>query len=407
MLISACQSTDRRGEALRERSAMDFKLTPEQQSIREAVRDVCRKYPDSYWRELDREKGYPEQFVRELTRLGWLSILIPEEYGGGGLGITEASIVLEEINRSGGHGTVCHAQMYTMGTLLRHGSAEQKERYLPGVAEGGLRFQAFAVTEPDAGSETTRIETTAVRKADRYFVNGRKTFISRVLESDLMLLLARTTPYEELEDKTEGLSVFVVDLREAGDSVQVQPIDVMFNHHTNAVFFDDLEVPAENLVGVEGKGFRHIIDSWNPERILIAAEAVGDGRWFIDRSTSYANERVVFGRRIGANQGVQFPIARAYARIEAADMMRYKAADMFDRGESCGPEANMAKLLAGEASWEAANVALDTHGGYGFAREFDVERKFRETRLLSSAPVSTNMVLSYLGQHVLGMPRSY
>ena len=390
-----------------ERPRVDFQLTEQQQSIRDAVRDVCRQYPDSYWRKLDAENGYPADFVAELTRLGWLAILVPEEYGGGGLGITEASLVLEEINRSGGSGAVCHAQMYTMGTLLRHGSDEQKQRYLPGVASGELRFQAFAVTEPDAGSETTRIQTTAVRNGDRYVVSGKKVFISRVRESNLMLLLARTTPYEQLDDKTEGLSVFLVDLREAGDAVQVQPIDVMFNHHTNEVFFDDLEVPAENLVGQEGKGFRHIIDSWNPERILIAAEAIGDGRWFVNRSVAYSNARVVFDRPIGENQGVQFPIARAYARIEAADLMRFKAAAMFDAGESCGPEANMAKLLAAEASWEAANVAMDTHGGYGFAAENDIERKFRETRLLSSAPVSTNMVLSYLGQHVLGMPRSY
>ena len=386
---------------------MDFQLTEQQQSIREAVRDLCRKYPDSYWRELDERGGYPEDLVQELTHLGWLSILIPEEYGGGGLGITEASIVLEEINRSGGCGIVCHAQMYTMGTLLRHGSREQKERYLPKVASGELRFQAFAVTEPDAGSDTTSITTAAVRKGDRYVVNGQKIFISRVRESDLMLLLARTTPPEQIQNKTEGLSVFLVDLREAGESVQVRPIDVMFNHHTNAVFFDDLEVPTENLVGEEGRGFRHIIDSWNPERILIAAEAVGDGRWFIDRAVSYSNQRVIFDRPIGTNQGIQFPIAKAYASIEAADLMRYKAASMFDRGESCGPEANMAKLLAAQAAWEAANVAMDTHGGYGFAAEFDIERKFRETRLLMSAPVSTNMVLSYLGQHVLGMPRSF
>ena len=386
---------------------MDFQLTEQQQSIREAVRDVCRKYPDSYWRDLDKQKRYPEDFVQELTRQGWLSILVPEEYGGGGLGITEASILLEEINRSGGLGTVCHAQIYSMGTLLRHGSKEQKERYLPKIASGELRFQAFAVTEPDAGSDTSRIKTAAVRKGDRYVVNGQKTFISRVAQSDLMLLLARTTPLEQIESKTDGLSVFLVDLREAKESVKVQPIDVMFNNHTNTVFFDDLEVPAENLIGEEGKGFRHIIDSWNPERILIAAEAIGDGRWFVDRSVSYSKQRVIFDRPIGTNQGVQFPIAKAYARIEAADLMRYKAAFKFDRGESCGAEANMAKLLAAEASWEAANVAMDTHGGYGFAAEYDIERKFRETRLLTAAPVSTNMVLSYLGQHVLGMPRSY
>ena len=386
---------------------MDFQLTEQQQSIREAVRDVCHKYPDSYWRELDKQKGYPEDFVQELTRQGWLSILVPEEYAGGGLGITEASILLEEINRSGGCGSVCHAQIYSMGTLLRHGSKEQKERYLPKIASGELRFQAFAVTEPDAGSDTSRIKTAAVRKGDRYVVNGQKTFISRVAQSDLMLLLARTTPLEQIESKTDGLSVFLVDLREAKESVKVQPIDVMFNNHTNTVFFDDLEVPAENLIGEEGKGFRHIIDSWNPERILIAAEAIGDGRWFVDRSVSYSKQRVIFDRPIGTNQGVQFPIAKAYARIEAADLMRYKAASKFDRGESCGAEANMAKLLAAEASWEAANVAMDTHGGYGFAAEYDIERKFRETRLLTSAPVSTNMILSYLGKHVLGMPRSY
>ena len=386
---------------------MEFELSDQQKSIREAVRDVCRKYPDTYWREIDSQKGYPEEFVKELTRLGWLSVLVPEEYGGGGLGVTEASIVLEEINRSGGSGAVCHAQMYTMGTLLRHGSDEQKARYLPHVASGEIRFQAFAVTEPDAGSDTTRLDTTAVRRGDRYVVNGQKIFISRVQESDLMLLLARTSPYEQVERKTDGLSVFLVDLREAGDSIRVQPIEVMFNHHTNTVFFDDLEVPAENLVGEEGKGFRHIIDSWNPERILVAAEAIGDGRWFVDRSVSYSNRRVVFDRPIGTNQGIQFPIAKAYAGIEAADLMRFKAAARFDRGESCGPEANMAKLLAAEAAWQAANVAMDTHGGYGFAAEFDIERKFRETRLLMSAPVSTNMVLSYLGQHVLGMPRSY
>ena len=386
---------------------MDFHLTEQQRSIQNSVRDVCRKYPDSYWRELDGQKGYPEEFVQELTQLGWLSTLIPEEYGGGGLGVTEASLVLEEINRSGGCGTVCHAQMYTMGTLLRHGSREQKERYLPKVASGELRFQAFAVTEPDAGSDTTRITTAAVRKGDRYLVNGQKIFISRVRQSDLMLLLARTTPYEQLQNKTGGLSVFLVDLREAGQSVRVQPIDVMMNHQTNSVFFDDLEVPAENLVGEEGRGFQHIIDSWNPERILVAAEAIGDGRWFIDRAVTYSNQRVLFDRPIGTNQGIQFPIARAYANIEAADLMRFKAASKFDRGDSCGPEANMAKLLAAEAAWEAANVAMDTHGGYGFAAEYDIERKFRETRLFTSAPVSTNMVLSYLGQHVLGLPRSF
>ncbi len=386
---------------------MDFHLTEEQESIRQAVREVCRQYPDAYWRELDKQRGYPEEFVRELTRLGWLAVLIPEEYGGAGKGITEASLVLEEINRSGGYAAACHAQMYTMGTLLRHGSPEQKQRYLPKIATGELRLQAFAVTEPDTGSDTTSLKTTAVRQGDRYVVHGQKIFISRVLQSDLMLLLARTTPFEEVQDKTEGLSVFLVDLRAAGDRVQVQPFDVMMNHHTSAVFFDGLEVPIENRIGEEGRGFRYIIDSWNPERILVASESIGDGRWLIERAVAYGKQRVVFGRPIGANQGIQFPIAQAYAHLEAADLMRWKAAALFDRGERCGAEANMAKLLAAEASWEAANVTLNTHGGYGFAVDYDIERKFRESRLTTVAPVSTNMVLAYLGQHVLGLPRSY
>ncbi|MBI3059781.1 MAG: acyl-CoA/acyl-ACP dehydrogenase, partial [Deltaproteobacteria bacterium] len=329
------------------------------------------------------------------------------EYGGTGLGITEASIILEEINHSGGNATACHAQMYTMGTLLKHGSEEQKKRYLPKIASGELRLQAFGVTEPNAGSETTRIQTTAVRKGDNYVVDGQKIFISRVLQSDLMLLLTRTTPYDALEDKTRGLSVFIVDLREAKGKIEVKPLDLMINHHTTALFFDGLEVPVENLIGQEGMGFRYIIDGWNAERILVAAEAIGDGRWFIERAAKYAGERVVFGRPIGANQGVQFPIAQAYTRIEAADLVRYQAATLFDRKERCGAEANMAKLLASEAAWEAANVCLTTHGGYGFATEYDVERKFRETRLLTVAPVSNNLVLAYLAQHVLGMPKSY
>jgi len=324
-----------------------------------------------------------------------------------GLGITEASIILEEINRSGGNATACHAQMYTMGTLLRHGSEEQKHRYLPLIARGELRLQAFAVTEPNAGSETTRIQTTAVRKGDRYLINGQKIFISRVLQSDLMLLLARTTPYDELADKTQGLSTFLVDLRETKGHLEVKPLDLMINHHTTALFFDDVEIPAENLIGEEGMGFRYIIDGWNAERILIAAEAIGDGRWFVDRAVAYARDRKVFDRPIGANQGIQFPIAQAYAHIEAADLVRYKAATKFDNHERCGAEANMAKLLASEAAWEAANVCFTTYGGYGFAREFDVERKFRETRLLTIAPVSNHLVLAYLGQHVLGLPRSY
>ncbi len=386
---------------------MDFNLSQEQLQIREEIRKVCRGFPDSYWRELDKKRDYPEAFVRKLTELGWLAALIPEEYGGTGLGITEASMILEEINRSGGNAIACHAQMYTMGTLLRHGNEEQKKRYLPKIATGELRLQAFGVTEPNAGSETTRIQTTAVRQGDKYIVHGQKIFISRVLQSDLMLLLARTTPYDELKDKTKGLSVFIVDLRAAKGKIEITPLDVMINHHTNGLFFEGLEVPAENLIGEEGMGFRYIIDGWNAERILVAAEAIGDGRWFVERAAKYAGERVVFGRAIGSNQGIQFPIARAYARVEAADLVRFQAATKFDRKERCGAEANLAKLLASEAAWEAANACLDTHGGYGFAAEYDVERKFRETRLLTVAPVSNNLVLAYVSQHVLGMPRSY
>jgi acyl-CoA dehydrogenase len=376
-------------------------------AVRMAVRDVCKSYGSEYWRRMDKDHAYPDAFVQEMTDLGWLGALIPEEYGGGGMSVTEASVILEEINRSGGHAAACHAQMYTMGIVLRHGSDEQKQRYLPDVANGKLRLQAFGVTEPNAGSETTRIETTAVKKGDRYVVNGQKIFISRVLQSDLMLLLARTTPYDELENKTMGLSAFIVDIRGAGDHLQVHPLDMMFNHHTNALFFDDLEVPAENLIGEEGMGFRYIIDSWNVERILVASESIGDGDWFIDKATEYAKNREVFGRPIGANQGVQFPISQAYAHIRAADLMRYDAAAKYDREERCGAEANMAKLLASEASWEAANVCMDVHGGYGFAQEYDVERKFRETRLYITAPVNNNLVLAFLGQNVLGMPRSY
>jgi len=386
---------------------MDFNLSVEQQQIRDEIRKLCKEFPDGYWREVDHNKAYPEAFVRKLSELGWLAALIPEEYGGTGLGVTEASIILEEINRSGGVATACHAQMYTMGTLLRHGNEEQKKRYLPKIATGELRLQAFGVTEPNAGSESTKIETTAMRQGDKYLINGQKIFISRVLQSDLMLLLARTTPYDELQDKTRGLSAFIVDLREAKGKLEIKPLDLMINHHTNALFFDNVEVPLENLIGQEGMGFRYIIDGWNAERILVAAEAIGDGRWFVERAARYANERVVFGRPIGSNQGVQFPIAKAYANIEAADLVRYQAATKFDRKEKCGAEANLAKYLASEAAWEAANACLTTHGGYGFAAEYDVERKFRETRLLSVAPVSNNLVLAYLGQHVLGMPKSY
>ena len=386
---------------------MDFNLTTEQQQIREEIKKVCRDFPDAYWREVDHNKAYPEAFVKKLSELGWLAALIPEEYGGTGLGITEASIILEEINHSGGAATACHAQMYTMGTLLRHGNEEQKKRYLPRIATGELRLQAFGVTEPNAGSESTRIQTTAVRKGDKYLIDGQKIFISRVMQSDLMLLLARTTPYEELQDKTRGLSVFIVDLKLNKGKLEVKPLELMINHHTNALFFDKVEVPVENLIGEEGMGFRYIIDGWNAERILVAAEAIGDGRWFIERAATYASERIVFGKAIGANQGVQFPIAKAYANIEAADLVRYQAATKFDRKEKCGAEANLAKYLASEASWEAANACLTTHGGYGFAVEYDIERKFKETRLLSVAPVSNNLVLAYLGQHVLGMPKSY
>src|SRR5882672_3869214 len=379
----------------------------DRQAIREAIRKICAAFPDAYWRDVDKAGAYPQGFVDALTASGYLATLIPEEYGGAGLGITEAGIILEEINRSPGNGLACHAQMYTMGTLLRHGSGEQKQRYLPKVASGELRLQAFAVTEPDAGSETTRLQTRAVRKGDKYIVNGQKILISRAKQSDLMLLLARTTPYEDLKDKTQGLSVFLVDMRDIKGKLDIQPLDMMFNHHTNILFFEDVEIPVENRIGEEGKGFRYIIDGWNAERILIASEAIGDGRWFVERGAKYASDRVVFGKPIGANQGVQFPLARSYAHVEAAACMRDVAAEKFDRGEKCGAEANMAKLLSSEAAWEAANACLDAYGGYGFAREYDVERKFRETRLYMTAPINNNLVLAFLGQNVLGMPKSY
>src|SRR3954447_2567476 len=374
--------------------------------IRRAVRALCDGYPGEYWRSLEPDR-YPEEFVRALTEHGWLATLIPEEYGGAGLGLAAASAVLEEINASGGNAAACHAQMYTMGTLLRHGSDEQKRRYLPRIASGELRLQAFGVTEPTVGSDTTRIETSARRAGDTYVIRGQKIWTSRALHSDLMLLLARTTPFDEVERKTDGLSVFLVDMKAAGSRLTVRPIATMMNHGTTEVFLDDVEVPADALVGEEGAGFRHILDGMNAERILIAAECVGDGRWFVEKATAYACERVVFGRPIGANQGVQFPIARAYAAVEAADLMRFRAAALYDAKQACGAEANLAKLLASEASWQAANVCLDTHGGFGFAREYDVERKFRETRLYSVAPVSNNLVLAYLAEHVLGLPRSY
>jgi acyl-CoA dehydrogenase len=385
---------------------MDFRLSEDQQAIRNAVQDLCKRYPGSYWRDLDQRRAYPEAFVQELTRGGWLAALIPKEYGGAGLGVTEGSIILEEINRSGGNAAACHAQMYIMGALLRHGSEAQKQRFLPGIADGSLRLQAFGVTEPNAGSDTTRIQTMAVRQGDSYIVNGQKIFTSRVQHSDLMLLLARTTPLDAVRDRTQGLSIFLVDLREAGSSIEVRPLAAMINHETNEVFFDNLRIPADRLIGEEGQGFRYILDGMNAERILIAAECIGDGHWFVERASSYASQREVFGRSIGQNQGVQYPIAQSYAAIEAADLMRYKAAWLFDQGEKCGAEANMAKMLAAEASWQAANACLDTHGGYGFAVEYDVERKFRETRLYRVAPVSNNLILNYISQHVLGLPRS-
>jgi acyl-CoA dehydrogenase len=375
---------------------------------RAPVREVCRRFDGHYWQRIEQEAGYPDEFVKTLSDAGWLSALIPAEFGGGGLGVTEASVILEEINRSGANSGACHAQMYIMGTLLRHGSAEQRLRYLPEIAAGKLRLQAFAVTEPSTGSDTTKTKTVAVHKGDRYVVNGQKVFISRVQHSDLMLLLARTTPLPEVKARTDGLSIFLIDLRGALErGMTLRPIANMVNHETNEVFFEDFEIPAENLIGEEGKGFRYILDGMNAERILIAAECIGDGYWFIERARNYANERVVFDRPIGQNQGVQFPIATAYARVRAADLMRYEAARLFDAGEPCGEEANLAKLLAADASWEAANVCLQTLGGFGFAAEYDVERKFRETRLYQVAPISTNMILAYIGQHVLGLPRSF
>jgi acyl-CoA dehydrogenase len=376
--------------------------------LRSAVRELCRSFPDAYWRDLDAKRAYPEAFVKALTAAGYLAALIPEEFGGSGLGITEASVILEEVNRSGANAGACHAQMYTMGTLLRHGSAEQKRRYLPAIATGELRLQAFGVSEPTTGSDTTQMKTMAVRKGDVYVVRGQKVWISRAEHSDLLLLVCRTTPADQVKKRGDGLSILLVDMREAvGHGLTIRPIRTMMNHATTELFFDDLEVPASALVGEEGKGFRYLLDGLNAERILIAAECVGDGRWFIDRASKYATERVVFGRPIGQNQGVQFPIARAHVNVEAADLMRIKAAEMFDRGVPCGAEANMAKLLAADASWEAANVAVQTYGGFGFAEDYDIERKFRETKLYQVAPISTNLILAYVGEHVLKLPRSY
>jgi acyl-CoA dehydrogenase len=386
-----------------------IKTKPDQyQDIRDAVRSLCAEFPDSYHREIDAKRGYPEAFVDALTQAGWLAAMIPAEYGGSGLGLAEASVIMEEINRSGGNAGACHGQMYNMGTLLRHGSEEQKALYLPKIATGEWRLQSMGVTEPTTGTDTTKLKTTAVKKGDRYVVNGQKVWISRVQHSDWMILLARTTPLSEVKKKSEGMSIFMVDLREAEKSgMTVRPIANMVNHETNELFFENLEIPAENLIGEEGKGFKYILDGLNAERVLIAAECIGDAYWFIDRATRYANERVVFGRPIGQNQGVQFPIADSYIETEAANLMRFRACELFDANQACGSEANMAKYLAAKASWEAANVCLQTHGGFGFAAEYDVERKFRETRLYQVAPISTNLIYSYMAEHVLGLPRSF
>jgi acyl-CoA dehydrogenase len=388
-----------------------FAAKPEYEQLRAEMRTLCAQFGVEYWRDLDLERAYPERFVRTLAEAGYLSALIPREYGGLGLGVSEASIILEEINRSGGSSAACHAQLYILSALVRHGSDQQKQSWLPQIASGERRLQAFSVTEPEAGSDTTAIRTTAVRDDDQYVVNGHKNWTSRIEQSDLLLLLARTTPREEVADRTRGLSLFLVDLREVRqrqpDAIEARPVRVMFNYETYQVTYRNLRVPADALIGEEGLGFRSVIDGWNAERILLAAECIGDGYWFVEKASRYASERDVFGRPIGQNQGVQFPIAHAYAQLRAADLLRYQAASLYDRGDQCGAEANMAKLLASEASWAAANACLDTHGGNGFVAEHDVERKFRETRLFQVAPINNNLVLAYLAHHVLGMPRSY
>jgi acyl-CoA dehydrogenase len=382
--------------------------TDRYQDLRDAVRALCAQFPDEYHRKIDEQRAYPEAFVEALTKAGWLAAMIPSEYGGAGLGLAEASVIMEEINRSGGNSGACHGQMYNMGTLLRHGSADQKRRFLPKIASGQWRLQSMAVTEPGTGTDTTNIRTTAVKQGDRYVVNGQKVWISRVQHSDWMILLARTTPMADVAKKSEGMSIFMVDLQRAVKSgLTVRPIANMVNHETNELFFDNLEIPAENLIGQEGQGFRYILDGLNAERTLIAAECIGDGYWFIDRVTRYAGQRVVFGRPIGQNQGVQFPIAESYIEVEAANLMRWRACELFDAREPCGAQANMAKYLAAKASWEAANACIQFHGGYGFAHEYDIERKFRETRLYQVAPISTNLILSYVAEHVLGLPRSF
>ena len=376
--------------------------------IRDGIRALCAEFPAEYHRNIDRDRGYPDAFVEALTREGWMAALIPEQYGGSGLGLVEASVIMEEINRAGGNSGACHGQMYNMNTLLHHGSEAQKNDLLPKIAAGEIRLQSMGVTEPTTGTDTTKIKTTAVRKGDRYVINGQKVWISRVRHSDYMILLARTTPLDQVKKKSEGMSIFLVDIKEALKSgMELRPIENMVNHETNELFFDNLEIPVENLIGEEGQGFKYILTGLNAERVLIAAECIGDGYWFTDTVTKYVSEREVFGRPIGQNQGVQFPIAEAYIEIEAANLMRYKACDLFDAGAPCGAEANMAKYLAAKASWEAANACIQFHGGFGFAAEYDVERKFRETRLYQVAPISTNLILSYVAEHVLGLPRSF
>ena len=381
-------------------------LTDDQRALKAGVTEICKRYPGEYWRDLDAKREYPEAFVNELTRAGYLGALIPAEYGGAGLGIMEGSLILQAIHENGGNAAACHAQMYIMGTLLRHGSEEQKTRYLPKIATGDLRLQAFGVTEPNAGSDTMMLQTTAIREGDRYIVNGQKMFISRAMQSDLILLLARTTPREKAKRRGEGLSVFLFDIRNL-KGFEIRPLRMMMNHSTNALFFDNVEIPADSLIGEEGRGFHYILDGMNAERILVASESIGDGRWFVEKAVAYSSQRVIFGKPIGANQGVQFPVAKSHMAVETAQLMRDKAAALFDAGEPCGAEANMAKYLAAEAAWEAGNACIDCHGGYGYAEEYDIERKFRETRLYKTAPVNNNLVLAYVGQHVLGMPRSY
>ena len=387
-------------------ASIELSLTEEQRALRAGVLEICKRYPGEYWRDLDTRREYPEKFVTELTEAGYLAALIPQEFGGAGLGIREGGLILETINYSGGNAGACHAQMYIMGTVLRHGSTAQKREYLPKIATGALRLQAFGVTEPNSGSDTTKLQTTALPKDDRYVVNGQKIFISRVLQSDLMLLLARTTPVDQVKRRTDGLSVFLIDIRNL-KGFEVRPLRMMMNHSTNALFFDNVEIPADSLIGEEGRGFSYILDGMNAERILVASDSLGDARWFIEKGVSYSNQRVIFGRPIGANQGVQFAISRSHISTDAAQLMRDKAAALFDAGQPCGGEANMAKYLGAEAAWEAGNACIDCHGGYGYAEEYDVERKFRECRLYKTAPVNNNLVLAYVGEHVLGMPRSY